>query len=227
MELSPKIARRRSGRKSGAAVIPALVCLALLAAIAGCGYRVSYNVRVIYADPLFSARALTNVDIAVLPFLTVNGPFSEGPLETGVMLKGLKSQRPDLRFVSHEKFEEVFPPRFNRRWIADFYGGLFRQEVLTVKNMDSLWVHVEQPYLLVYSLRDGAEIINVDQSFFKHVTVICEIWSRDGREVVWRASYKGVSDDSRMTDGELLSESVKALVRNIPPTAPEYGRENW
>ena len=67
----------------------------------------------------------------------------------------------------------------------------------------------------------------MDQSFFKHVTVICEIWSRDGREVVWRASYKGVSDDSRMTDGELLSESVKALVRNIPPTAPEYGRENW
>jgi hypothetical protein len=228
MELSPKTSGRQCYRRFCAIAVPVVLCLVLVVVFfAGCGYRVSYNVRTVYADPLFSARSLSNADMAVLPLLTPRGALTEGPLEAGRMVKRLRSLRPDLRFVSYEEFEKAFPPRFDRRRISDFYGGLFRQEVLSIKNMDSLWVHIAQPFILVYALQDGAEIRNIDGSRFKHVTVSCEIWSREGREVVWRATVKGVSDDGRMADSELLAASMRFLAESIPVTAPEYGRERW
>jgi len=231
MERSPNTGGYRRFWRSGAVIVPAVfafLCITLIVMfLSGCAPRVSYSVRTLYTDPNLSPRALSNADIAVLPLLTSRGPLSEGPLGSGVLVRKLRDLRPDLRFVSYEEFDGAFPPRFNRRGIADFYGKLFRQEVLSVKNMDSLWVHVAQPYILVYTLWDGADIKNVDESIFKHVTLICELWRRDGREVVWRASVKGVSDDGRMADGELLASSMRFLAESIPFSAPEYGRESW
>jgi len=199
----------------------------VIAGLAGCSRRVSYNVRELYSDARFSARALSSNDIAVLPLLTSRGAVTEGPLEAGNIVKRLRALRPDLRFVSYENFENSFPPRFDKRQITDFYGKLFREEVLSVKNMDSLWAHVDHPFILVYALRDGAQILNTDGSVFMHVTVVCELWSREWRAVVWRASCKGVSDDGKTPDGELLAESMRILAEAIPATAPDYGRESW
>jgi hypothetical protein len=93
--------------------------------------------------------------------------------------------------------------------------------------MDSLWEFVRQPYILACSLRDGAVIRNMDESYFKHVGLTCEIWSREGRGVVWRARGRGVSDDRRVRDGELIAESMRYLADEIPATVPDYGRELW
>jgi len=232
MKLSPKASACQNRIKSRATTSLASflsLCLIFIitAFLPACAPRVSYNVRTLYTDPFFTSRTLSNAEIAVLPLLTSRGALADGALEAGSMAKRLRSLRPDLRFVSNDKFEDAFPPRFDRRFLADFHGKLFRQEVLSVKNMDSLWVHVAQPYILVYALVDGADIRNVDESRFRHVTLTCEIWCREGREVVWRATVKGVSDDRRMVDRELLAASMRFLAESIPASSPEYGRERW
>ncbi|MDR2578395.1 MAG: hypothetical protein LBC70_06250 [Chitinispirillales bacterium] len=196
--------------------------------LAGCALRrVSYNVSIQFTDPRFSPRMLSNREMAVLPLLTAGGPVTEGRLEARKMVKRLRSLRPDLTFVSYRAFENGFPPRFDKREINVFYEHLFSGDMLAVKSMDSLWAFVRQPYLLVYTLKDGARIQNMDESHFKHVSVVCEIWSRDGRGVVWRASVRGVSDDRRVLDSEILAESMRRLVRSIPAVAPDYGQEEW
>lgn len=200
---------------------------AVALALSGCSGRVSYNVTQNYIDPYFSGRALNNAKVAVLPFLTPQGAAADGGLEPERVVKKLRSIRPDMDFVPFTAFENAFPAHVDRRIVSEFYGKLYDGDVLGVKAMDSLWAHVAQPYLLVYALRDGAFIKNVNKSVFKRAGLACELWSRDERAVVWRASCTGVSDDRSIPDGELMAEGMSRLAEAIPPTLPNYGHEAW
>ena len=225
MSAHPRAKNRKFTR--AVAVAAALSALASLAALSGCYGRVSYNVTQSYIDPYFSGRLLNNAQVAVLPFLTPHGGVVDGNLESERMAKKLRALRPDMVFVSYNEFENAFPARFDRRMISELYTKLYDEDVLGVKAMDSLWQHVAQPYLLVYALRAGAYINNVDKSLFKHASVVCELWSREERAVVWRASCMGVSDDRKVPDDELMAEGMQRLAEAIPPTLPNYGREAW
>jgi len=205
--------------------VPALLALAAL--VVGCSPRVSYNVTQSHIDPYFSPRLLNNAPVAVLPFLTPGGGVVDGALESERMARRLRAARPDMLFVPCGEFENGFPAHFDRRMLPEFYGKLYDEDILGVKAMDSLWERVAQPYLLVYTLRAGALINNVDRSLFKHASVACELWSREERAVVWRASCMGVSDDRAVPDGELMAEGMRRLAEAIPATAPNYGREAW
>jgi hypothetical protein len=236
MELYPKISLLAVFRKkscaaavSGAVAVVAAVVASLMpiTALAGCSGRVSYNVTTLYVDQYFSARNLNNARIAVLPFLTPQGGLVEGAFEPERMVRKLRALRPDLLFVSYLEFEKGFPARFDRRLLPELYDKLYREDILGVRAMDALWESVAQPYVLVYALRGGAVINNLDESVFKHASVVCELWSRDQRAVVWRAACKGVSDDKRMAESGIMAESMRRLAEAIPATAPNYGREAW
>jgi len=220
---------RAENRKSRCVtgVVAALSALALASALFGCSGRVSYNVTQNYIDPYFSGRQLSNAQVAVLPFLTQHGGVVDGELESERMVKRLRALRPDMVFVPYRDFENAFPANVDRRIVSEFYGKLYDEDILGIKAMDTLWEYVAQPYLLVYTLRAGALINNVDRSLFKHASVVCELWSRDERAVVWRASCMGVSDDRGVPDGILMAEGMRRIAEAIPPTAPNYGREAW
>jgi hypothetical protein len=111
--------------------------------------------------------------------------------------------------------------------LPELYDKLYREDILGVRAMDALWESLAEPYILVYALRDGAVISNLDESVFKHASVVCELWSRDQRAVVWRAACKGVSDDKRMAESGMMAESMRRLAEAIPATLPNYGREAW
>jgi hypothetical protein len=221
-----KIIVARSILQTRVATIPAFAPAGItlifpLVILTGCGAsRVSYDVKTLYSNPRFSPIALSSGDIAVLPLLTSRGPVKEGEFDASMIAGMLWRLRPDLSFVTHEEFESAFPPRFNRRWLAEFYDKVFIEEVHAVGSMDSLWSFVRQPYILVYALRDGAVIRNMDESLFKHVSVTCEIWSRDGRMVMWRSACKGVTDDMYVEDSKILAESIRLLAEAIPAAAP-------
>jgi hypothetical protein len=222
MEVCPKTEARglRAPIKRAVAVAAAL-------ALIGCFGRVSYNVSLMHIDPYFSPRLLNNAQVAVLPFLTPYGVEAVGELEPDRVVKRLRAARPDMRFVSRGEFENSFPVCFDRRMFAEFYGKLYGGDVLGVKAMDSLWEHAAQPYLLVYALRAGAGIKNIDTSLFKHASVVCELWSREERAVLWRAACTGVSDDKGVPDARLMAGGIVRLAEAIPQTAPNYGREAW
>jgi len=224
MSAYPRI-QPRGSRRAVAAVAVSAVAAALLSF--GCSGRVSYNVTQSYIDPYFSGRALNNAKVAVLPFLTPQGPAADGELEPEAAVRKLRPLRTDMEFVPFTAFENAFPAHVDRRIVREFYAKLYEEDVLGVKAMDSLWEHVAQPYLLVYALRAGAFIKNADNSVFKHASVVCELWSREERAVVWRASCTGVSDDRSIPDGELMVEGMRRLVEAIPPTLPNYGHEAW
>jgi hypothetical protein len=217
---------RDSGSRRAAAVA-AVIAAVSAATLFGCSGRVSYNVTQNYIDPYFSGRRLNSARVAVLPFLTPRGLAVDGELEPERVVRKLKALRPDMEFVSFMDFENALPAQVDRRIVPEFYGKLYEGDVLGVKAMDSLWRHIAQPYLLVYTLRSGALINNVDQSLFKHASVVCELWSREERAVVWRASCMGVSDDKGVSDDVLMSEGMRRLAEAIPPTLPNYGREAW
>ena len=204
-----------------------LACLVCFSGFSGCARRVSYNVSTLYTDAFLSRRDLGSAEVVVLPLQGPRGTVAGGSLAADAMIKRLKPLRSDLIFVSYEDFERGFPPRFDRRQIADFYARLFGDEILAIKAMDSLWEAVRYPYLLAFTLRDGATIRNLDGSVFMHVSIMAELWRRGDREVVWRAQCRGVSDDKGMTDSELIAESMRYLAAAIPATAPNYGQENW
>ena len=189
--------------------------------------RVSYTVRTLHTDLRFSGRMLSNNDIAVLPFLTARGVMTDGEFEAEAVVRRLQALRSDLRFVSYEVFENGFPIRFDRSSIAEFYGRVFRDEVLAVKGMDNLWKGAGQPFFLVFALKDGAVVRNLDGSVFKRVNVTCEIWSRERREAVWQAGCTAVSDDTRVADSEMITDCMRRLVRAIPIAAPGYGQGSW
>jgi hypothetical protein len=203
------------------------VAAVIAAALAVCSGRVSYNITQNYIDPYFSGRSLNSARVAVLPFLTPDGGVADGELESERMAKKLRALRSDMVFVSCNEFENAIPARFGRRMVPEFYAKLYDGDVLGVKAMDSLWEHVAQPYLLVYALRGGEAVNNLDSSLFMRASVVCELGSRDERAVLWRASCTGVSDDRGVPDGEFMAEGMRRLVEAIPPTLPNYGREAW
>ena len=205
-----------------------ILCCALVALVClGCTPRVSYSVRTLHIDPWFSGRNLSNAAIALLPLLSAKGTIKNEELESEKMAVMIQDLRTDLKFASYVEFEDGFPPRFDKREIAKFYKALFSEEMLAAKGMDSIWKYARQPYILVFSLADGASIRNMDSSVFKQVSVRCDLWSRDNRAVVWRADCKGVSDDVNVDDRGLILESMRLLAKEIPQTLPNYGRESW
>jgi len=215
-------------RGSVCAVAAAVIAtVSVSSALPGCSGRVSYNVTQSYLDPYFSERQLNHARVAVLPFLTPQGVSAGGDLEPKRVAVKLRALRPDMEFVPFVDFENALPAHIDRRIVPEFYVKLYEGDVLGVKAMDSLWEYVAQPYLLVYALRAGALIKNVDNSVFKHASVVCELWSRDERAVVWRASCTGVSDDRNIPDDELMAEGMRRLAEAIPPTLPNYGHEAW
>ncbi|MDR2591354.1 MAG: hypothetical protein LBC59_00920 [Chitinispirillales bacterium] len=201
--------------------------MAAALALSGCAARVSYNVTQSYIDPYFSERQLNHAQVAVLPFLTTQGVSVDGDLRPERVVRKLRALRPDMEFVSFMGFENSLPAPIDRKIVPEFYGKLYEGDILGVQAMDSLWAHIAQPYLLVYTLRAGAIINNVDKSLFKHASLVCELWSREQRAVVWRASCMGVSDDKHVSDARLMAEGMLHLAEAIPPTAPNYGREAW
>jgi len=204
-----------------------LCCAVVMLACFGCSPRVSYSVRTLHVDQWFSGRNLSNAVIAILPLQSAKGPIVVGELESDSMAVTIQNLRPDLRFASYGEFEGGFPPRFDKREIEKFYKALFSEDVLRAKGMDSVWKYAGQPYIMVFSLVDGASIRNMDNSVFKQVSVRCDLWSREGREVVWRSVCKGVSDDGNVDDSQLIAESVRLLTEALPKTMPNYGRESW
>ncbi|GBU22607.1 hypothetical protein R80B4_02517 [Fibrobacteres bacterium R8-0-B4] len=203
------------------------VIVVMAAALSGCSRRVSYNVTQSYIDPYFSERKLNHAQVAVLPFLTQQGAVVDDDLEPGRVVKKLRAIRPDMEFVSFVGFENSLPAQVDRRIVPEFYGKLYEGDVLGVQALDSLWAYVAQPYLLVYALRMGAFINNTDRSLFKHASLVGELWSREERAVVWRASCMGVSEDRGVSDGKLMAEGMRHIAGAIPPTGPNYGREAW
>jgi len=222
MLLSPKISVNHSVRSSRAALLFSIAALACFA----CAPRASYHVSTLYFDDFLSARALGSAEVAVLPVISSTGALTEGVLAADAMVKRFKPRRPDLVFVPYDAFENGFPPR-HRNNVADLYKRIYNSEILAIKAMDTLWASVRQEYILAFTLRDGAVIHNLDGSVFSHVSVMAELWNSGGREVVWRAQCRGVSDDRAMTDSELIAETMRSLVEAIPATAPNYGREQW
>jgi len=204
-----------------------IVLFVVTLACFGCSPRVSYSIRTLHIDPWFSGRNLSNVAIALCPFLSANGSVTTEELESEKMAVMIQDSRRDLKFASYSEFEDGFPARFDRREIAEFYKAVFSEEILSVKGMDSIWKYARQPYILAFSLIDGASIRNMDSTVFKQVSVRCDLWSRDSREVVWRSVCKGVSDDRNVDDRHLIIESMRLLTENIPQTLPNYGQESW
>ncbi|MDR3013141.1 MAG: hypothetical protein LBU70_08020 [Chitinispirillales bacterium] len=200
-----------------------LIFAALVSAVlVGCAApSASFNLRVQNIDPRFSAVALAGGgDIAVLPFMTSRGPIVGGDFGTDEIYDMLKKLRPDLKFVPREVFERSFPPRFDRRRLTNFYGWIFDGVADSVASMDSLWGFVEQQYLLVFAIADGAVVHGLNDSYYKHVRVTCEVWCRRTRRAVWQSSCMGVSDDSRMEERDLLAESVRRIIEAIPAASP-------
>lgn len=199
-----------------------LCCAVVALACLGCSPRVSYSVRTLHIDPWFSGQNLSRATIAILPLLSGNGAVMIEELESEKMAVMIQNQRPDLRFASYSEFEEGFPPRFDKREIAVFYKAVFSEEILTAKGMDNIWKYAGQPYILAFSLVNGTSVRNMDNSVFKQVDVRCELWSREGREVVWRSVCKGVSDDGNIDDSQLILESMRLLTEAIPKTPVNY-----
>ena len=204
-----------------------LCCAVVALACLGCSPRVSYSVSTLYVDPRFAGRNLGDSAIALLPFLSAEGPVASEELEPEKMAVMIQSQRADLKFASSGEFENGFPLRFDRREIAKFYKALFSEEIQAAKGMDDIWKYAGHPYLLVFSLADGASTLNRDSSVVKQVDVRCELWSRDDREVIWLADCKGVSYDGNVEDRRLIMESMRLLAKELPQKLPNYGRENW
>jgi len=198
----------------------ALVCLS-------CTPRVSYSVRTTYIDAWFSGRNLSNAAIALLPVQSAKGAVVTEELESEKMVVMFQKMRRDLQFASSDEFESGFPAQVGKAEIAEFYRAAFSEDILSVKSMDSIWKYVRQPYILVFSLAGGASVNGMDGGVFKQVSVRGDLWSRDGREVVWRSVCKGVSDDRTVDDSRLIAESVQQLAEALPKARPNYGRESW
>jgi len=194
---------------------------------AGCAPKVLYTDKTLYTDPGFTGRMLSGHSVALLPVLGSKGPLQFEEDELDEVLEILSKARPDLKLIPTYGFETDFAFPNNEPLLFRFYHLLFKEEILTIKSHDSIWNRVKQDYLLVYSLRGGMSVRNLDKSVYKQFSIECELWSVRERAIVWRAQSSGASDDKRANEKRMLSESMKRLVNLIPAVQPGYGPESW
>ncbi|MDR0307329.1 MAG: hypothetical protein LBI42_10910 [Chitinispirillales bacterium] len=216
--------------KSKAARFVTFFCVLPLITIMGfaaCAPRVSYTVKTLYTDPQFTGRMLSGFHVALLPLLNAGWPVELDELEELELFEMFQTVRPDIKFVSTYEFETDFTFKAGEASLFNFYKLLFNEEMLALKNADSLWNSVRQHYLLVYSIRNGMSVRNIDTSVYKKFIVECELWSVEHRAVVWRAQCGGVSEDKRSRDKQMLAESMKYLAQMVPAVQPGYGPESW
>lgn len=211
--------------------IPALLCVSFITFMVigatGCAPKVFYTDKMLYTDPMFTGRMLSGHSVALLPVLGSKGPLQFEEDELDEVLEMLRKARSDLRFVPTYEFETDFTFPNNEPLLFRFYNLLFREEILTIKSNDSIWNLVKQDYLLVYSLREGMSVRNLDKSVYKRFSIECELWSVKQRAVVWSAQSGGVSDDKRVNEKMMLSHSMRRLALMIPVVQPGYGPESW
>jgi len=195
--------------------------------VTGCAPRIVYTENTLFTDPMFTGRMLSGHSIALLPVLGPRGPLQFEEDELDEVFEMLHRARPDLKLVPTYEFETDFAFPNNEPLLFRFYHLLFKEEMIAVKNNDSIWNSVKQDYLLVYSLRGGMSVRNLNRSVYKRFNIECELWSVKERAVVWRAQSRGASDDKRTNEKVMLSESMRRLMHFIPAVQPGYGSESW
>jgi len=201
--------------------------MALVFCAGGCVPRVSYTVKTLYTDPQFTGRMLSGFQVALLPLLSSGGRVEFEELEEQELFEMFRAARPDIRFVSTYDFETDFSFKTGEPALSNFYSLFFNEEALVLKNADSLWNSVRQQYLLVYSIKSGMSVRNMDRSVYRQFVIECELWSVEHRAIVWKARCQGVSDDKRKSDKRMLAQSMKHLAQMIPAVQPGYGPESW
>lgn len=217
----------KSKKTSFSALFNVLTAAFIFACAAGCAPKVLYSTKALYTDPGFTGRMLSGHSVAVLPVLGSKGPvqFEEDELDEAFEM--LRKARPDLRLIPTYEFETDFAFPANEPLLFRFYNLLFKEEMLAVKNNDSIWSNVKQDYLLVYSIKEGMAVRNLDKSVYRQFTVESELWSAAQRTVVWRAQCGGVSDDKNTNEKVMISQCMRRLAHLIPAVQPGYGSESW
>jgi len=209
----------------------ALLCVSFMTFIfmglTGCAPRILYKEKTLYTDPGFTGRMLSGHSVALLPVLGPKGPLQFEEDELDEALDMLRKARPDLKLIPTYEFETDFAFPANEPLLYRFYNLLFKEEMLVIKSNDSIWGRVKQDYLLVYSVREGMAVRNLDKSVYKKFSIECELWSVKKRAVVWRAQSSGASDDKRTNEKMMLGQSMRRLVNLIPAVQPGYGPESW
>jgi hypothetical protein len=193
----------------------------------GCAHGVGVSVKSLYTSSAFSGRDFTGARISVCPVLVGGVSSTSGNIDPAGFREALRETRPDLPLIMPSEFKNHFLGSLGLPELRTLSELLWKSEILALKSADALWDAIGTPYLLVFRLTSGASVTRIDRQTSRRITLECELWDTDDREVVWRSVARTRTMDARLTDSELMSLAAAKLVRSLPAVQPGYERGEW
>lgn len=185
------------------------------------------------SELLYSSSELENNRLSVgnsillLPLITKDGFDTSHALSPEVLTKSLMATQQKLNLFFKKDFEESFLPRNNRKMLDSFYVSLFKNDILALHAVDTVWKSIPGRFVIVLRLNTGVRIKSFDGIVKRKAELEGELWDTKRIEIVWRAQSSGFQMDTKVTDAEFILGGLREIFNLLPDFIPVRDEEDW
>ncbi len=189
---------------------------------------VQWKAELLYtSSELESNRLSTGNSILFLPLITRDGFDTSRTLSPEALTKSLVATQGKLKLFFKKDFEESFLPRNSRELLDSLYASLFRNDILALHAVDTVWKTIPARFVIVLRLNTGVRIKSFDGIVKRKAELEGELWDTKRIEIVWRAQSSGYQMDTKITDAEFISRGVREIFNLLPEFIPVRDEEDW
>ncbi len=180
-----------------------------------------------YTREYFSGRDVGGHTFGICPLLTDRGPVTGTKLPSATVVAMVRKERPGLQVREADSVHTALLSALSGQALERYYNLLYKGEIVSLQNADSLWKAVGTDYLLVIRLRHGMDIRTFNQMSRKRINLEAELWDCPAMETVWRVSVLGTCNRAGFSDQKFLIEAIRTIVDALPSPLPSYDTKPW
>lgn len=178
-------------------------------------------------ETLGTDRLSTGNSILLLPLISENEFDTNTALLPQIQRKTLLKYQEGIKIFTKESFEKIFQTPEEQQLLTNFYSQLFKNEILVLASLDTIWKQLPSRYLMVIRIIKGSRISSFEGKLKRKAFMEMELWDARYREIACRVHSQGFEMNEEISDIKFLAKGLESIFTILPHFFPEANTENW
>jgi hypothetical protein len=181
----------------------------------------------IYIADGFNEKTLSGFSIGLGPVLTKQGVDIVDSLNSDEIFKNIRSLRSDLKLMPFNQIKTLLITKSGKNWCDSLFLLLYNEKTLRLQSKDLFWQILPCDFLMIVRVKDAMSIKTFDCVYKRRIHLEAELWNCKEQEVVWRIEVHSIANGKRVSDRQIINESVFKIYEELPKTIPSYENGKW
>jgi hypothetical protein len=186
-----------------------------------------FSAKKIYIADGFNEKTLSGFSIGLGPVLTKQGVDIVDSLNSDEIFKNIRSLRSDLKLIPFNQIKTLLITNSGKNWCDSLFLLLYNEKTLKLQLNDLFWQILPCDFLMIVRVKDAMSIKTFDSLFKKRIRLEAELWNCKEQEVVWRIEVHSIANGKRVSDRQIINESIFKIYEELPKTIPSYENSKW